>query len=152
MSDVTQQPSETTEAESIRQQSHHIRQRLVRRVEGVKDNAQRLLDWRQYVQAHPWAAIGIAAGVGYLLVPQRVQVVRPDSKTLESIEALRDERPLEQPTQPRQSALANVLDAAGHMALRTAVVFAGQKLAQALLATPAVEDATDQEVTDGLEI
>ena len=58
---------------------------LVTNVNDLVTNARQLTDWRYYVKAAPWASVGAAAAVGYMLVPRRVQVVRPSADQLEEL-------------------------------------------------------------------
>jgi hypothetical protein len=48
-----------------------IRREMHEDVQGAVRGAQSLTDWRSMVGSHPWAALGVAVGVGYLLVPHR---------------------------------------------------------------------------------
>ena len=71
-------PSLAIKAEAIRTQMRQVRRELGEDVEGLVDNAQVLTDWRYYVRTYPWLCVGAAAAVGFLIVPSRAQVVRPD--------------------------------------------------------------------------
>src|SRR5688500_1134350 len=71
-------PSLAVKAEAIRTQMRQVRRELGEDVEGLVDNAQVLTDWRYYVRTYPWLCVGAAAAVGFLIVPSRPQVVRPD--------------------------------------------------------------------------
>jgi hypothetical protein len=48
-----------------------IRREMHEDVQGAVRGAQSLTDWRSIVGNHPWAVLGAALGVGYLLVPHR---------------------------------------------------------------------------------
>lgn len=59
-----------------------LRQHMDVSVDQAAVSARRWSDWRYYVRRFPLATIGLAAGVGYLIVPRRYRVVVPDAKTL----------------------------------------------------------------------
>jgi len=69
-------------AEQIRQRMQQQRNDLDDSVLQFVSSARRMTDWRQYVRAYPWASIGMAAAAGFLVVPRRIQIVSPDTKTL----------------------------------------------------------------------
>ncbi len=69
-------------AEEIQQQMRAVRSELRDDVQEIVANARVLADWRYYVQTYPWLCVGAAAAAGYLLVPPRVNVVRPDAREL----------------------------------------------------------------------
>jgi len=48
-----------------------IRREMHEDVQGAVRGAQSLTDWKSIVGSYPWAAISVAVGVGYLLVPHR---------------------------------------------------------------------------------
>ena len=54
-----------------------IRHELHQDVQGVVRGAEATTDWRRYVRNYPWAMVGIAFGVGYLIVPRRHKVIAP---------------------------------------------------------------------------
>jgi hypothetical protein len=55
----------------IQRRMAQIRHEMHEDVQGAVRGAQSLTDWRSMVASHPWAALGAAAVVGYLVVPQR---------------------------------------------------------------------------------
>jgi hypothetical protein len=59
-----------------------IRQDLHTDVGEVVERARELVDWRIFVRNHPWLTIGTATAVGFLLVPKRLEVIRPDPATM----------------------------------------------------------------------
>jgi len=48
----------------------------------VAENARAMADWRYIVRRFPFATAGVAAAVGYLIVPRRSEVIVPDPETL----------------------------------------------------------------------
>jgi hypothetical protein len=59
------------DAERIRRQMQAIRQDMEGGVKDVVDGAKQLSDWRYHVRRHPWACVGGAMALGFLLVPMR---------------------------------------------------------------------------------
>src|SRR5207344_3358398 len=45
-------------------------------------SANKMTDWTSYVTAYPWLCVGAALAAGYLVVPQRAVIVRPDAEAL----------------------------------------------------------------------
>jgi hypothetical protein len=68
--------------EQIQRRMEAVRCDLARDVDDVVRSAGRLVDWREYVRRYPWACLGAAAAVGYLLVPKRPEIINPDADTL----------------------------------------------------------------------
>jgi hypothetical protein len=59
-----------------------IRSELHQDVRGIVENAKVITDWKHYVRHHPWACMVGAAALGYLVVPKRLEILRPDPETL----------------------------------------------------------------------
>jgi len=57
-----------------------IRQRLHQDMQGVVAGAEAASDWKYYVRLYPWAALALAFGGGFLVVPRKRRSV---SKTAE---------------------------------------------------------------------
>jgi hypothetical protein len=72
--------SATNEVEEIRRQMAQIRRELHLDMQGVVAGAEAAFDWRYYVRHYPWPSLGVAAAVGYLIVPRKRRSV---SKTAE---------------------------------------------------------------------
>ena len=60
-----------SEVDEIRRHMAQIRHELHQDVQGVVRGAEATADWRRYVRNYPWAMVGIAFGVGFLIVPRR---------------------------------------------------------------------------------
>ena len=67
------------DADALRLEMANVREALDENVDDLVENARNLADWRYYVKAAPWGAIGAAAALGYFAVPRRVQIVSPDA-------------------------------------------------------------------------
>jgi hypothetical protein len=61
----------TDDAEAIRRQMALIRKELRQDVKAVVAEAEQATDWKYYVRCYPYAALGLATAVGYLMVPRR---------------------------------------------------------------------------------
>lgn len=63
--------STLSEVDEIRRYMAQIRHELHEDVQGVVKGAEATTDWRRYVKNYPWAAMGVAFAVGYLIIPRR---------------------------------------------------------------------------------
>lgn len=118
--------------EEIQRRMAEIRRELHKDVRGVVANAEAVTDWRRYLTKYPWAALGTAFAIGYVVVPRRTRVsveAVPKAAAKEiraAIETIREEQ------QPRRSAWKGVLGSvwalAGPVAIRAAQSYAAQFL------------------------
>jgi hypothetical protein len=69
--------NDTTDISVIQRQMSEIRGEMRQDMQTLVKNARTLSDWRYYVRNYPWACMGAAAFVGYLLVPSRVTITTP---------------------------------------------------------------------------
>ena len=70
-----------------------IRRELHEDVRGVVATAEAATDWRRYLIAYPWASLGAAFAIGYLIVPWKQKpatIVADLSKVNAAIEGARD--------------------------------------------------------------
>lgn len=61
-------PDEVTD---IQREMARIRVELHQNMEGVVAGAEAATNWHRYVKLYPWASLGAAFAVGYLLVPRK---------------------------------------------------------------------------------
>ncbi len=61
------------DAEAIRQRMAQLRSELRRDVDDLAHDVHQVADWKTYVQKFPYATLGLAALVGFSLVPTRRQ-------------------------------------------------------------------------------
>ena len=54
-------------AEEIRHDIADKRESLSKTVDRLEERIYQTLDWREYISDHPYAAVGIAAGLGFLI-------------------------------------------------------------------------------------
>ncbi len=69
--------STPAEINEIQRRMAQIRHELHEEVREAVKGAQSLTDWRSQVKSHPWAALGAAAVLGYLIVPKRNSAATP---------------------------------------------------------------------------
>lgn len=117
-----------------------VRSELREDVQEIVENARVMTDWQYYVRSYPWLCLGAAAAVGYLIVPSRVQVYRPDPQML--AELVRQHQvavKTEVKPQPSGGLLGGLVNIAAGAALQGASAIASQQLQQFLrgLAAPA---------------
>jgi hypothetical protein len=115
-------------ATQIQQQMHAIRKGLRPEVKEIVDSAKTLMSWQHYVASYPWASLGAAAAVGYMVVPRRLEVTRPDAEALKRIarnSKLVLETESEVPAKPTMIASAFAL--AGTLLLRAGLTYAGRQ-------------------------
>jgi hypothetical protein len=74
--------SANAEVSNIQREMAQARRQIHEDVGGAIDGVQTLTDWRSLVRAHPWLSLGIAAALGYLVVPRR-----PAAGLAEAVEA-----------------------------------------------------------------
>ncbi len=71
-----------SEADQIQKQMRELRADLREDVQDVVVSAHKMADIANYVRAYPWLCVGAALAAGYLIVPQRAVVLRPDAEAL----------------------------------------------------------------------
>src|SRR3982751_3879621 len=71
-----------SDADQIQNQMRELRAELREDVQDVVVSAHKMADIANYVRAYPWLCVGAALAAGYLIVPQRAVVLRPDAEAL----------------------------------------------------------------------
>src|SRR5262245_22071352 len=74
--------TDTNSADDIQRQMREVRAELREDVQELVVNAQDMADWTIYVRAYPWLCVGAALAAGFIAVPSRQVVVRPDAEGL----------------------------------------------------------------------
>jgi hypothetical protein len=69
-------------ADQIRKRMAELRRELSCDMQDVSRSAKAMASPSFYIRKFPWATLAVAAGVGYLLIPKKKQVVRPDMDAL----------------------------------------------------------------------
>ena len=79
MSQVIRAPAE---AEAIQRQMRAVRDDLRDDVRELVVSAREMTDWTMYVKASPSLCMGAALAVGFIIVPSRSVIVKPDAEGL----------------------------------------------------------------------
>lgn len=115
-------------ATELQQQMHAIRTGLRPEVNEIVDSARTLMSWRYYVASYPWASLGAAAAVGFLIVPRRLHVTRPDPEALKRL--AKDSRLVleTEPSVPaKPTMIASAFALAGSLLVRAGVAYMGRQ-------------------------
>ena len=106
-----------------------LRREIVHDVEHVAESAKAMTDWTFYVRRFPWAAVGVAAAAGFLLVPRKKNTVTP---TAEQLAALVQNKEFvaaaTEQLKPPRSVLAGVGATLAAMAGRAALAYVTEQL------------------------
>jgi hypothetical protein len=97
--------------------------------EQVTQSARAMTDWTFYVRRFPWAAVGVAAAAGFLLVPRKKTTV---TATPEQLAALANSKEFvaaaTQQLKPPESLLKGLAATLAAMAAKAAVSYATEQL------------------------
>ena len=69
-------------ADEIVKRMQDVRREVGVDVQGIRESAKTLSDWRYHVKNHPWMCVGAAAALGFFVVPKRKAVPTEDAKEL----------------------------------------------------------------------
>jgi len=123
----------TNDIDEIRRRMAQIRRELHEDVQEVVAGAEAVADWRRYVRLYPWATVGAAFAVGFLLAPRRRAkhvptqvVVVPEPVKAAAREARDNVREIQTPAKKEKKAgfLGMVLGLVGPLALKAAQNYA----------------------------
>lgn len=129
--------SYTNEAEEIQRQMARIRCDLNQEVGEIVQSARVMSDWQYYVRTYPWICVGAAVALGYLVVPQRLEVFSPDAKTLAKL--AEQNRLLVKPepeVHKRGGMVGSLFSLVAGMFVRGLVNYAGQSLGKMVSMEP----------------
>jgi len=117
----------SNDIDKILRRMAEIRRELHEDMQGVVAGAEAVTDWRRYVRLYPWAAVGAAIAIGYLVVPRRRRSVSEvvDRVVPRVAEAVRVETPSEKKVEVKKERKAGLLGALGGM-IMPVIVRAGQ--------------------------
>jgi hypothetical protein len=65
--------------DTVRARMRGIRRDIDRDLEDVSASAHSMVDWKHYVKTYPWACLGTAAVLGFLVVPKRYAATAADA-------------------------------------------------------------------------
>jgi hypothetical protein len=126
------------ESDEIRRKMAQIRRDLHQDVQGVVQGAEAATDWRRFIRNYPWASMGVALAVGYLIVPRRQKTQAIAYAPAEIARAIAVESPkvIEPEAKKGKGLLGTVFGLVAPIALRAAqgyaLQFAEQWMAQRL--------------------
>jgi hypothetical protein len=117
------------EIDEIRRKMAQIRHDMHADVQGVVQGAEAATDWRRFIRGYPWAIMGAALAVGYLVVPRRQ---RGTSTTLQvapaeiARAATLESSPIVVPEKKSKGLLGSVFSLVAPVAVRAAQGYALQ--------------------------
>ena len=117
--------SDSASIKAIQQRMQQVRHDLGDEMGELVESAKDMTDWRKYVNANPWLWMGVAAGIGYFLVPKRAPVARLDSADLK---ALARHGNLQQGSPPRPGLRSAIVSFVTTAALRGIMGYMGQRM------------------------
>lgn len=123
--------STTPAADEIERQMRALRSELREDVHEIVENARVMADWQYYVRTYPWLCLGAAAALGFVLVPSRVHVVKPDAAALaELVRQHQVNVKAEVKPEPSPGLLGRLVNMAAGMALNGAMAVATHQMNQ----------------------
>ena len=69
-------------ADAVRARMRQLRCEIDGDMDDMAESARNMVDWKQYVKTYPWVCLGAAVALGFLIVPKRSRVIRPDLAAL----------------------------------------------------------------------
>lgn len=119
----------TPSTDTIRHRMQQVRCDLGNDVGEIVESTREMTDWRAYVRRYPWVCLGLAALVGYAVMPKRVEIVSPDANAFLEL-ARKNKLVVNTDSQPHaKSGLAGMaVSLIANAAMRSAVAYAGQQL------------------------
>ncbi|HUG89714.1 MAG TPA: hypothetical protein VML55_02700 [Planctomycetaceae bacterium] len=129
--------TDTDQAEQLRRQMAQVRVSLGEEAEQIAQNARTVTDWRYYVGSYPWASLAVAAALGFLVVPRRLEVISPDASTLARL--ARQDRLVVKPkaeAEPKKGMAGTLFTFLSSMVIRGALTAIGQQVAAYFTAHP----------------
>lgn len=143
-------PNSEDSAEAIRRRMAELRRELTSDVRGVKEGAREMASPLYYIRRFPWASAAVAAAIGYLLVPKKKHIIKPDPEML--AEMLKKHQINLDPTKPAndtQSMLRGLAVMGLTWAARTGLAYLGQQFAAAATRTEPDQDVNEPTNTTG---
>jgi hypothetical protein len=133
----TPEPEATAEAvseelqtpEEICRKMADVREVLDEDVKSIAQSAKVMSDWTYYVKQYPWASVGIAATLGYLVVPNKTFITTPSADQLEKL-ARRNKLVVKADPEPQaqKGIVGAVFSLVASMAVRGVMAYLGQQV------------------------
>ncbi|MEX2307021.1 MAG: hypothetical protein WD738_05485 [Pirellulales bacterium] len=122
------------QAEDIRQRMVELRRELSCDIHEVGQSARVMTDWTFYVRRFPWATAAVVAAVGYMLVPKKKEIIKPDPDMLAEMVKKKQIRVEPVSRQKQKEGLLKPLLVMGlTWAARTGAGYMGRRLSDAAL-------------------
>lgn len=126
-------PQRNGHADKILRKMARIRDALDGDFQGVVREARTLRTWHYYLRRYPLLSVVAAFGVGYFLVPRRLEINAPDEKTLAKL--ARKRKLVIQPRPEREAPrglLAGAFNFLFSLAVNGALTYTGQYVGRIL--------------------
>ena len=108
-----------------------VRAELRDNVQEIVSGAREIADWKYYARTYPWLTVAAAAFVGYLIVPARATVIRPDADALlELVKRRQRSVQVEQPGPARASVAGRLASMLTATAVQAALAVASKQAHQ----------------------
>jgi len=136
------------EVTEIQRRMAQIRRGLHDEVQQIVVNSKVMTDWRHYVRVYPWASVGAAVAVGYLMVPRRHPVPTLDRAAIASLQSAAQALNTEGGKSLKVAAKEqsdSIMSQLFKVALRSGLTFAAQRL------MPHVLNTVQQQVAQRME-
>ena len=118
-------------AESVRARMQQLRCEIDGDMEDMAASARSMVDWKHYVKTYPRVCLGAAVALGFLIVPKRSRVIRPDLATL--TELARTGHLVGKPASAATHGLIDALLATvANIAVQRATAYLGQSMGRLL--------------------
>jgi hypothetical protein len=120
------------DAEKIRRRMAELRRELESDVREVGRSARVMTDWTFYVRKFPWAVTAVALAAGYMLIPKKKEIIKPDPEML--AELVKKKKLRVEPVaraQEKRGLLGSLLVMGITWAARTGVSYVTQQLSDA---------------------
>lgn len=137
-------------AEAIRRRMAELRRELASDVRGVKEGAREMASPLYYIRRFPWASAAVAAAIGYLLVPKKKQIIKPDPEMLaEMLKKHQINLDPAKATNDTQTMLKSLAVMGLTWAARTGLAYLGQQFAAAATRSEHEKDMSESSNTAG---
>ncbi|MGE0761434.1 MAG: hypothetical protein AB7F89_22545 [Pirellulaceae bacterium] len=113
----------------IQRRMQDVRRDLGQEVEELVASAREITDWRRYVRAYPWACLGAAAAVGFIVAPRSAGRVRLSSSDLDRLAHHTHPEPVT-PSSVTRRVSQTIVRTVGMAAMRALMAYVGQRIGE----------------------